>query len=265
MKYVMRPVVYFVEAVGLDMVKIGYTNRIDQRIVALRMLSPCRLKLRALVCGDPLMEKKIHRVFKTSCSHGEWFFLSPELEGFLKELDNNAGKCVSACGEVLNVVKVDSDVPIRKIVMPKTIQQRRRMRHRNRSKWHNRKPCVMGREEIVDFLVKNNVRTHEQLVGLNADGVPSLYACKMMFGSWNEAKNAAFGTKEGREWTKEEVLKTCRQNGVNSRRAYIDARKRFHNTLPSVRYVVTNFGGFTSLMAGLKMESKREVKTDSCS
>lgn len=77
--------VYFVEAVGLGLVKIGTATNVYKRIPALAVASPVSLRLRALAPGGRAAEKDMHILFAKYSSHGEWFHLAPAVEEMIEK------------------------------------------------------------------------------------------------------------------------------------------------------------------------------------
>mgnify|MGYP001562052934 FL=1 len=66
--------VYFVEATGTDLIKIGSAFDVELRIEQLRAMSPVRLRLVFYVLhGGVTLERHLHRLFRRRRSHGEWF------------------------------------------------------------------------------------------------------------------------------------------------------------------------------------------------
>lgn len=69
------PCVYVVSG-GNRRVKIGYTTDMGNRITALQMASPVRLRILTTCPGDRALEARLHREFRKYRTHGEWFDLS---------------------------------------------------------------------------------------------------------------------------------------------------------------------------------------------
>ena len=77
--------VYFIEAAGLDAVKIGYSKRPWARLDNLKVGSPVDLKMLWLFLGTRSVEKFLHYQFqnhKLERPGGEWFRLSNVRAGF---------------------------------------------------------------------------------------------------------------------------------------------------------------------------------------
>jgi hypothetical protein len=82
-------VVYFICALDDPdcLVKIGYTSGdADGRLAQLQPSSPVRLGLIAAVEGTRADEARLHARFARDRCRGEWFYPSPALRAFLREL-----------------------------------------------------------------------------------------------------------------------------------------------------------------------------------
>lgn len=76
--------VYFIEAVGAGLVKIGFTDGDPaERLRQLQTGSAHPLRLRATIRGDMETEKATHRRFAHLRTGGEWFTLAVEVEVFM--------------------------------------------------------------------------------------------------------------------------------------------------------------------------------------
>ena len=72
--------VYFIHAVDLGMIKIGYSgNHPDDRFRAIQATSPVRLVLAGYIDGDLDLEHRIHHHFREYRAHGEWFYECAEI------------------------------------------------------------------------------------------------------------------------------------------------------------------------------------------
>lgn len=71
--------VYFVEADGLGLVKIGYALDVRKRFIALMTASPVRLTLLGTLPGGAKLEAAIHAQLADHRAHGEWFHKSAEV------------------------------------------------------------------------------------------------------------------------------------------------------------------------------------------
>jgi hypothetical protein len=78
--------VYFVEAPGCGLIKIGHTSRtMAARLMQLKACSPVPLVVLATIVASKDREREIHLRFRESWSHGEWFVAVEELRGYISE------------------------------------------------------------------------------------------------------------------------------------------------------------------------------------
>lgn len=79
--------VYFVECVGLDMVKIGIAQDPWDRIKTLQIANPLPLRLLAVrPNGSKCRESHLHKRFAAYHVRGEWFRLEGRLLAYIKRL-----------------------------------------------------------------------------------------------------------------------------------------------------------------------------------
>src|ERR1035437_6515754 len=78
--------IYFISAARSQMVKIGKTTNVSNRLCNLRTFSPEPLVLLGLMAGGIEEERALHKRFKPFRKHGEWFDIKGEVAQFLKEL-----------------------------------------------------------------------------------------------------------------------------------------------------------------------------------
>ena len=78
--------VYFIEARGLQMVKIGRSGDVARRMKEVARLSPVPLRLLVGIPGGSDVETKIHHRFSDAHSHGEWYFATPSLRKYVADL-----------------------------------------------------------------------------------------------------------------------------------------------------------------------------------
>lgn len=83
----MARLVYFIEAIGIDALKVGSSEDVLARLADLQTSIPFDLKLLGAVEGGTPYEKRLHREFRVHRIRGEWFRLSgvqPDLPEILK-------------------------------------------------------------------------------------------------------------------------------------------------------------------------------------
>jgi hypothetical protein len=76
--------VYFIEAVGLSRVKIGYSEDPESRLKQLLTGSPVTLKIFAKMPGNQPMEKEIHARFLHLKVENEWFHFTDEIKTYVE-------------------------------------------------------------------------------------------------------------------------------------------------------------------------------------
>jgi hypothetical protein len=78
--------VYFVEAIGLNLIKIGHTQFLKSRIKALETQCPVPVILIGTILGNRAVEVSLHWEFRHIRSHGEWFEKTDNLMKRITEL-----------------------------------------------------------------------------------------------------------------------------------------------------------------------------------
>jgi Meiotically up-regulated gene 113 len=78
--------VYFIEAGGTDLVKIGIAAAPKDRLRELQTASPHRLAMLATMPGGKPEESRLHRQFAASRATGEWFHRTPELDALIADV-----------------------------------------------------------------------------------------------------------------------------------------------------------------------------------
>jgi hypothetical protein len=78
--------IYFVLAVEVGRIKIGYTATPERRIHALHTSSPFQLETIKIIEGTSKEERALHRRFSHLRVHREWFTDSPELREYISSL-----------------------------------------------------------------------------------------------------------------------------------------------------------------------------------
>lgn len=77
--------VYFIEAVGIDRIKIGVSRDPEARVQQLSTGSPFPLNLLGKLRGGPELERQLQHQFAALHITGEWFHASQELRAFLRQ------------------------------------------------------------------------------------------------------------------------------------------------------------------------------------
>jgi hypothetical protein len=76
--------VYFIEAVGSNQVKIGYSKNVKSRLRSLQTGSPFELILLGVVPGSMSLELDLHKEFDCYRQQGEWFSVSDEIISYVE-------------------------------------------------------------------------------------------------------------------------------------------------------------------------------------
>lgn len=71
--------VYFMQAEGSGLIKIGYSTDPRKRLAQLATMSPEPIHLVAVHPGDRTLEQALHARFRQHRARGEWFYPNPEL------------------------------------------------------------------------------------------------------------------------------------------------------------------------------------------
>lgn len=77
--------VYFIQAEGGGLIKIGWATKPAVRVANMQMYCPIKLAILLHVTGDGAMERDLHKRFEASRRHGEWFEPTPDLLALVEE------------------------------------------------------------------------------------------------------------------------------------------------------------------------------------
>lgn len=78
--------VYFIEALGYDFIKIGFSSSPQDRLNQLSTGHFAKLRLIAIIEGLEQLEKHIHHCFAHLRHHREWFHYTDELKEYIEQL-----------------------------------------------------------------------------------------------------------------------------------------------------------------------------------
>jgi hypothetical protein len=79
-------VIYFITCREVGRVKIGFSAKPQARASVAQVGSPLPLELERVCDGTRGDEAALHERFSDARAHGEWFRLTPEIEGFMAAL-----------------------------------------------------------------------------------------------------------------------------------------------------------------------------------
>jgi hypothetical protein len=83
--------VYFVEAIGTNLVKVGRSVNPARRLGQLQLLSPVPLRVVGLIHGGSEVETIVHAGILSLRSHGEWFHFTHGLRHFVRAITIEGG------------------------------------------------------------------------------------------------------------------------------------------------------------------------------
>jgi hypothetical protein len=75
--------VYFMTCRDVNMVKIGYSDRVRARFAGVRVCCPLDVSLELMLPGGKDEEKKIHALLNRDRVRGEWFWITETVERFI--------------------------------------------------------------------------------------------------------------------------------------------------------------------------------------
>lgn len=78
--------IYFVEAIGCERIKIGYSRNVEGRLLEMQVDCPFDLELLVVTAGAKDIEPAVHDKFRGARVRGEWFEATAELRAFVGEL-----------------------------------------------------------------------------------------------------------------------------------------------------------------------------------
>ena len=77
--------VYFIEAIGLGQIRIGFSHEPEKLLSELLSSSPCELRLIGKIPGDEEEQKEIHSMLDDMRFKGEWFFATNKVRELIKK------------------------------------------------------------------------------------------------------------------------------------------------------------------------------------
>ena len=80
--------IYFIREKGnsKSLIKIGYTDNVDQRLMQIQANSPVELEILAIIEGDKNLEAELHNSFAKYRVRGEWFEPAKKLTIFIYKI-----------------------------------------------------------------------------------------------------------------------------------------------------------------------------------
>jgi hypothetical protein len=136
-------------------------------------------------------------------------------------------------------------------------EQRRRLRLYCRARRRKEYECRLHftRDELMDYLRKNDFRTRQKLEHGRKKGDPRLCDYLGEFGSWGKAVCQVFGKKEMPRSDAEYLIKTVVQFNLWTPAKYMEAHRLRPDIVPSKRQVNKRWGGFKNMFVYAKRYS----------
>ena len=78
--------VYFLEAIGIEKIKIGVSGNLRNRLKQLENASPVPVRLLLHLPGGVDLEDRIHCALAEAHSHGEWYFATRQVRLYINRL-----------------------------------------------------------------------------------------------------------------------------------------------------------------------------------
>lgn len=123
-----------------------------------------------------------------------------------------------------------------------------------------RETRVFSREELLDYMRRNNIRSPQKLDSFRVDGDPIPNSYKKEFGSWREATVAAFGKPVVKPAMDKVYMAKCAMSlGIETFDQYRQVRKNNPEILPSVCHIIKEFGSFSEFMVDVKACSFKDT------
>ena len=89
--------IYFIKEEGSNYVKIGSSRTPETRLMDLQVSNPRKLKLLRMVDAGKGAEAAFHKLFDQDRVRGEWFYISDELDKFIKQDDDYIMETIELC------------------------------------------------------------------------------------------------------------------------------------------------------------------------
>ena len=80
--------IYFIQAVGGGLIKIGKADDPAKRLAEIQRHSPVMLRIVATIKGEHEKERQLHQQFAGARHHREWFAPVKELREYISQVNN---------------------------------------------------------------------------------------------------------------------------------------------------------------------------------
>ena len=130
---------------------------------------------------------------------------------------------------------------------------------RKRRGYNTEPPRNHSPDEMLDYLRSHDIHTSRGLVAIRRKGDPTLWDFRKTFGSWNSAKDGAFGKPLPTKVDAEFALKAVTHFKLWTLEEYRSARRNMPDAVPSYHAVVRMWGSYGNLRAAAKQRSFRKT------
>jgi len=143
-------------------------------------------------------------------------------------------------------------------------EERRKVRLGRRARGAYRQQPERDPDEMLAYLMKHGIRSAGQLQKKrNTDkGAPTVQDFVRTFGSWSSATEQIYGKPRPFSAPRndpEYMTKCCCQFNLWTQEAWLTARRKADDVIPSARQVRTTWGDFTNLFFAAKKRSAEHV------
>ena len=134
--------------------------------------------------------------------------------------------------------------------LPSSVPITRKFRLAGKPRRYRREPRKkFTKEEIIEYLRTNNIRSIPQLERFRKEGDPNVYDVRKVFeGKWSNAMREVFAPLLPLKPDREYLIKTVLWMNLKRRSEYLEAHKREPHVVPSIYVVQKVFGSFKNMM-----------------
>lgn len=152
--------IYFIEAVGINRIKIGFSRdrqRVFSRLTELEKQAPTKMRLLAFVAGSMDLERSLHHAFRRSRAVGEWFHATPRLRELADTLAPINGQ--------------DASETIKAVISSEDLEARTDACMGINQNSNAEQAVIRARHAVAAFVVKHGIAATSQITGCNNDTV----------------------------------------------------------------------------------------------
>jgi hypothetical protein len=135
------------------------------------------------------------------------------------------------------------------IVLKLSPQARKRKRLGRKPISREKRP-ELTKDELVNFLLKNKIKSANKLRKIRKAGDPKVYDYVLAFDSWKNARQAAYGTMS--DWiskpisSDEELIRLVLENNIRTSTQYKQKQKERPDIYPSIKKIFVRWGRWSA-------------------